>query len=43
VPVFLADEPWFKPYLGDAELSGLLAKFDARRAEWRRQLAAEGL
>jgi tetratricopeptide (TPR) repeat protein len=43
VPVFLTDEPWFKPYLGDAELSGLLAKFDARRAEWHRQLAAEGL
>lgn len=43
VPVFLASEPWFKPYLADAQLAGLLAKFDARRAEWRRQLAAEGL
>jgi hypothetical protein len=43
VPVFLTDEPWFKSYLGDAELSVLLARFDARRAEWRRQLAAEGL
>jgi len=42
-PAFLADEPWFKPYLGDAQFAGLLAKFDARRAEWRRQLAAEGL
>jgi TolB-like protein/Flp pilus assembly protein TadD len=42
-PAFLMGEPWFKPYLGDAQLAGLLAKFDARRAEWRRQLAAEGL
>lgn len=43
VPVFLASEPWFKPYLADAQFADLLAKFDARRAEWRRQLAAEGL
>lgn len=42
-PAFLAREPWFKPHLDDAQVAGLLAKFDARRAEWRRQLAAEGL
>ena len=42
-PAWLTGEPWFKPYLEDAQFAGLLAKFDARRAEWRRQLAAEGL
>ena len=42
-PAWLTGEPWFKPYLEDAQFAGLLAKFDVRRAEWRRQLAAEGL
>jgi TolB-like protein/Flp pilus assembly protein TadD len=42
-PAWLTGEPWFRPYLGDAQFAGLLAKFDTRRAEWRRQLAAEGL
>lgn len=43
IHAFVAVDPLIEPFRGDPTLEDLLARFDARRAEWRRQLAAEGL
>lgn len=38
-----AQTVWFRPFRQDAEIAALLRKDEQRRADWRRQLAAEGL
>ena len=43
LPAWIPTEPMFKPYLHDPEIAVLLTKHAERRAEWRQQLAAEGL
>ena len=43
LPAFAVSKPWFRPHRADPVVVDLLAKFDARRAEWRRQLAREDL
>ena len=43
LPAFAVSKPWFRPHRADPVVVDLLAKFDARRAEWRRQLAREEL
>lgn len=43
LPAYDLPDPLFKPFLADPEMAPRLAKHAERRAEWRRQLAAEGL
>jgi tetratricopeptide (TPR) repeat protein len=43
LPAPILREPLFKSYLNDPQIAPRLAKHAERRAEWRRQLAAEGL
>ena len=43
LPAPALHEPLFKPYLNDPQIAPRLVKHAERRAEWRRQLAAEGL
>jgi tetratricopeptide (TPR) repeat protein len=43
LPAPILHEPLFEPYLNDPLIAPRLAKHAERRAEWRHQLAAEGL
>jgi TolB-like protein/Flp pilus assembly protein TadD len=43
LPAWVADEPLFRPYRADPEVIEWLQKFDARRSDFRRALAAEAL
>ena len=43
VAAYYAREPMVQPHLADPRVAELMKKFDARRAEWMKQLAAEGL
>ena len=43
VAAYYAREPMVQPHRADPRVAELMKKFDARRAEWMKQLAAEGL
>jgi tetratricopeptide (TPR) repeat protein len=43
VAAYFAREPMMQPHVADPRVVELMKKFDARRAEWLKQLAAEGL
>lgn len=41
LPAWIPREPMFAPYLEDPGIGALLQRFEARRTEWRRHLAAD--
>ena len=43
VAAYYAQEPMVQPHLADPRVADLMKKFDARRVEWMKRLASEGL